>query len=324
MKTSKERIQISGQIRNNLSIYLIYIKMIRYHWSFKLLCVIVLLLYTGCKPHNYFRKFKYLGQKPPYNTGEAFAPGIVSTDSNLEIGCTWSPDGKEFYFMRQSESGGTMYRVSYSKEGWSAPEEVEHFKKYPGFEPSISPDGTKFFYTRFTMQPSGSAADTPPVNIWVMDKRGRDLSEPDLLVPGMFCSAAANGNLYVTSTNGDKQGICLYRYENDGYSTMELLEGGVNSPVTGAHPCIAPDESFIVFDSKRSEDPEDTDLFVSFRLQDGAWSEAVNLGSTVNTKWNDICPSLSPDGKYLFYMSKADIYWVSTDIISEAKALITP
>ena len=51
----------------------------------------------------------------------------------------------------------------------------------------------------------------------------------------------------------------------------------------------------------------------------GNWSEAYSLGSTVNTKWNDICPSLSPDGKYLFYMSKADIYWVSTEIIAELR-----
>jgi len=288
----------------------------------KLLLIGIVGLHVSCLSDNGFGKSRYLGQKKPGTTGEVFAPGIVSTDNNLEIGCTWSPDGKEFYFVRQSESGGTMYRVAYSKEGWSNPEEVEHFHKYPGFEPSISPDGTKFFYTRFTMPPAGSAGDSSPVNIWVMEKEDRKFGVPGLVVPGMYSSVARNGNLYVTRTTGDKQGICLYRFGEGGYEAPEFLGGGVNSPVMGAHPCIAPDESFIVFDSKRSEDPEDTDLFVSFRLQDGGWSEAVNLGPSVNTRWNDICASLSPDGKYLFYMSKADIYWVSINVLSEARTRI--
>jgi Tol biopolymer transport system component len=97
------------------------------------------------------------------------------------------------------------------------------------------------------------------------------------------------------------------------------LGGGVNSPAPGAHPCIAPDESFIVFDSERSDDPENADLFVCFRNDDGTWSDAFDLGDDINTDTSEICAALSPDGKYLFYQSRGDIYWVSTDIIGAVR-----
>lgn len=45
-------------------------------------------------------KGSYLGQKPPGVTPEVFAPGIVSTNNHAEMGCAWTPEGKEFYFGR--------------------------------------------------------------------------------------------------------------------------------------------------------------------------------------------------------------------------------
>lgn len=269
---------------------------------------------------------QYLGQKPPGLSPEVFAPGLVSTPEFLEIGCTWSPDGKEFYFVRQSNTGGILLCSKWEENGWTAPEEVEQFKKFPGFEPFISADGKKFFYTRFALPPdmaknsekfSDQQKQESMANIWVMNKNGLDFGDPEFCAPGMFSSASKNGNLYTTIITGEKPGIYRYLYNEGKYAEKEFLGGGVNSPVMGAHPCIAPDESFIVFDSKRKDDPEDTDLYVCYRQKDGTWSQAYWLGDQVNTKWNDICPALSPDGKYLFYMSKADIYWVSTEIIEK-------
>jgi hypothetical protein len=289
-----------------------------------LVSILIIIGKSNCQVLN--NENSYLGQKPPELSPLVFAPGIVSAPESLEIGCTWSPDGKEFYFVRQMQNGGQMLCSRWENSQWNAPAESEIFKKHPGFEPFISVDGKKFFYTRFALPPEMS--ENPEnftdqqkqdnmVNIWVMNKKDQEFSEPEFCAQGMFCSSSKNGNLYVTITTGEKLGIYRYVYNDGKYSEKEFLGGGVNSPIMGAHPCIAPDESFIVFDSKRKEDPEDTDLYVCFKKKDGTWSEAYWLGDQVNTKWNDICPSISPDGKYLFYMSKADIYWVSTDIFKE-------
>lgn len=273
----------------------------------------------------------YLGQNPPESTPEVFAPGIVSTTDYLEIGCTWSADGKEFYFVRQTNSGGLMLCSRWKENGWTQPEEIEHFKKFPGYEPFITSDGKKFLYTRFISPSQKDSSDkkiteqedrSSMINIWMMKKEGISFGEPEFCIPGMFCSVASNGNIYTTDVLNKPDRICRYLYEDEKYLRKEYLSGGVNSPVPGAHPCISPDESFIIFDSKRKENPEDADLYVCFKLVDGNWSEAYSLGDSINTKWNDICASLSPDGKYLFYMSKANIYWVSTKIVTELRSKV--
>ena len=65
------------------------------------------------------------------------------------------------------------------------------------------------------------------------------------------------------------------------------------------------------------------DLFVSFRRTDGGWSEAVNLGPEINSPAIDICPMVSADGKYLFFLSQrggeSHTWWVEAKIIGELK-----
>ena len=49
------------------------------------------------------------------------------------------------------------------------------------------------------------------------------------------------------------------------------------------------------------------DLYISYRQPDGSWGQATNLGPEINalgtsTSW----PQLSPDGKYLFFVSSSE------------------
>lgn len=68
-------------------------------------------------------KGPYFGQKPPGTTPQIFAPGIVSTDAH-EFGCSFSPDGKEFYFTRrETPRSPTLIMVSKYVDGvWTKPE----------------------------------------------------------------------------------------------------------------------------------------------------------------------------------------------------------
>jgi Tol biopolymer transport system component len=45
----------------------------------------------------------------------------------------------------------------------------------------------------------------------------------------------------------------------------------------------------------------------------------VNLGDAVNTDGTTFCPSVSPDGQYIFYTANRDIYWVSAKILDQLK-----
>jgi microsomal dipeptidase-like Zn-dependent dipeptidase len=91
----------------------------------------------------------------------------------------------------------------------------------------------------------------------------------------------------------------------------------VNAPKVADHIFVAPDEGLILLDSPNRPGGQggDGDLWVCFRKPDGAWSHAQNLGDGVNDAATQFCPTLSPDGKYIFYATNRDIYWVSAEVL---------
>jgi Tol biopolymer transport system component len=86
-----------------------------------------------------------------------------------------------------------------------------------------------------------------------------------------------------------------------------------------SHPTIAPDESFLLFDAPRPESRA-TDLFVMYIKPDGTWTRPVNLGNPINTPERESNPTISTDGKYLFFTRHGKIYRVSAEVLERLKA----
>jgi glyoxylase-like metal-dependent hydrolase (beta-lactamase superfamily II) len=263
----------------------------------------------------------YLGQEPPGIRPKVFAPGIISTAGCLEFSITASPDGKEIFFTRRKDPGGsnTLMVVRWGDQGWTAPEEAAFAKGYPSNEPHITPDGRKLYFGCFRQPPGESA---PRYAIWVVEKTNGEWGEARLHGSGMFVSSSRDGDLYMTDIlQAGAEGIVRYPFQEGAYGKPEWVGGGVNAPKPGAHAFIAPDESFIVFDSylRPGGQGGEGDLWVCFRKQDGNWSEAINLGDDVNSPGTNFCPSLSPDGRYLYFSAGRDIYWVSTEVIKRLR-----
>ena len=88
-------------------------------------------------------------------------------------------------------------------------------------------------------------------------------------------------------------------------------------------PFIAPDESYLIFSRTVPEEKGRSDLFISFRGGDGKWSEAVNMGDTVNSLHNETSPVVTPDGRYLFFSRVSGdingVFWTSADVIEELR-----
>ena len=42
-------------------------------------------------------------------------------------------------------------------------------------------------------------------------------------------------------------------------------------------------------------------IYVYFKKKDSTWSKPINLGKDVNSNFAETCPSITPDGKYLFF-----------------------
>ena len=263
----------------------------------------------------------YLGQEPPGLEPGVFAPGIVSTAGSLEFSITFSPDGKEVFFTRRKDPGGsnTLMVARLEEQGWTAPQEAAFAKGYPSNEPHITPDGRKLYFGCHRQPPGESK---PRYAIWVTEKTNAGWGEARLHGDGMYVSSSRNGDLYMTDISGAAgEGIIRYPFQDGAYGKPEWLGGGVNAPKPGSHAFIAPDGSFIVFDSDLRPGGQggEGDLWVCFRGAAGGWGEAFNLGDGVNTPGTNFCPSLSPDGRYLFFCACRDIYWVSAEVIERLR-----
>ena len=207
------------------------------------------------------------------------------------------------------------------KDGWTAPEEAAFAKGFPSNEPHITPDGKRLFFGCFRPRPGAERAEYA---IWVVERTADGgWGEARYHGPGMYVSAASNGNLYMTDvTNVAGGGAIIYPWTDGKAGPPRRLTGGVNSPRGADHSFIAPDESYILFDSYHRPGGQggEGDLYVCFRKPDGSWSEAFNLGDTINTPSTNFCPSVSPDGRYIFFSTCRDIYWVSAKVLDSLKA----
>ncbi len=164
--------------------------------------------------------------------------------------------------------------------------------------------------------------------IWALYKTDDNWDNPRFPIAlGMRATSALDGIIYTTDISGREKGkdegiIAKYIPSDSGYQRATDPDGGVNTEASEAYPSIAPDESYVIFDSSRPGERGKGDLCICFRLADGSCSQAHN-SAILNTEDFDWCPTVSPDGKYLFLTrngtGKADIYWVDARIIEELR-----
>lgn len=238
----------------------------------------------------------YLGQTLPGIDPEIFAPGIVSTRGGHEFSITFSPDGRELYFNR----GPNIYEAHWGEGGWTAPAPVSFNSDALDHEPHITSDGRRLFFG--SARPREVEEGERTYGIWVMERSGDGWGAPTFLFPGMYVTTTTGGDAYLTVAGG----IGVYPWRDGAYQPVERVLGGINT-LSAVHPCIDPDGSFMVFDS-------DNDLYISVSDEEGSWSEPLEL-EELNSQGVEMTASLSPDGRYLFYYSHHDIYWVSTEVL---------
>ncbi len=245
----------------------------------------------------------YLGQKPPGLIPELFAPDIIRTDYR-EGAYTFTPDLKEFYFRRRggAHKNNTLVVIQYENNQWK--ESVIG----PSGEPFISPDGKIMHLgNKYREQISSGWSEV------------KNLGTPFEDIPIMLLTTSSKGTYYFDEAT--ETGPIRYSRLIDGKrekpKAVNIEMGNWN-----AHPYIAPDESYLIWDDRRKGGYGDSDLYISFRQKDGSWGAAINLGDKINTEFEDSFGSITPDGKYFFFVrsfgvggNKADIFWVDAKII---------
>lgn len=83
-----------------------------------------------------------------------------------------------------------------------------------------------------------------------------------------------------------------------------LLPATLNTKSLESGATISLDGSTIIFSSDIKGGTGESDLYMVQKGKNGEWSSAVNLGTTINTKYSEDSPTLSIDGKTLYFASQ--------------------
>jgi len=95
--------------------------------------------------------------------------------------------------------------------------------------------------------------------------------------------------------------ICIL--EGERWSKPIKLPSTINSKHWEGHVSMSSNEDRLFFSSNRPGGFGGTDIYVSKRVLGGNWSEPVNLGPRINTKYNEDAPFIHANGVNLYFSS---------------------
>lgn len=279
------------------------------------LLIVLIMLVNACKskehkannPDLLHSEEVYLGQKPPGLIPELFAPDIIKTEFR-EGAYTFTPDLKEFYFRRRGGEykNNALVVIKFRDSQWT-----ETLVSSRSGEPFISTDGKTMHLGKKYRERTSSG--------WSEEK---NLGAPFEDFRIMRLTVSSKGTYYFDEAS--ETGPLRYSRLIDGvHEEPKILDIDVGD--WNAHPFIAADESYIIWDDQREEGYGSSDLYISFCQQDNTWGPSINLGDKINTEFEDAFGSITSDGKYFFFTrsfggDKADIYWVDAEIIEALRS----
>jgi len=283
-------------------------------------------------------KGPYLGQKPPGMTPEIFAPGIISKAGfHLHSSLAFSPDGREIYFTKfvsEPETQGTIYYMKQENDQWTKPRKAFFSGRYNDDSAVFTPDGKRLYFS--SNRPYENYTDPTNMNIWFVEKTETGWSQPifeenvnNPETSEWRLAFSKDGTMYVTSGSSRPE-IGMYSFDiyasfyvNGSYTKPQRIDQPFNTDKSETCLIVEPDEDYMIFYRYDSYNPDELGLYFSYCDKSGRWTEGKNMGELFNSGKESVtqAASLSPDGKYLFFLKRMEesIYWVDAKILEKLK-----
>jgi outer membrane protein OmpA-like peptidoglycan-associated protein/tetratricopeptide (TPR) repeat protein len=243
----------------------------------------------------------------PKNLGTAintplneYFPGVTADEQTLIYTRLDKGQNEEFYISKKG------------KEGWSRGENMGYPVNTPQNEGtiSLSSDGQYIFYTGCN-RPEGegscdiyfSALDgdvwREPRNLGFPINTHSWESQPSLSFDGK--------TIYFSSNRPGGYGesdIWYSIYSKGRWSAPQNMGPTINTAGSEQVPFIAKDDQTLYFNSDGHIGMGGNDLFVVRKQPDGRWGKPMNMGYPINTQTDEVCFSLSANGKDAYIASE--------------------
>ncbi len=169
--------------------------------------------------------------------------------------------------------------------------------------PSLTPDENTLIFTR---------QDGIQEDLYVSYKNDTSWTEAKSISSNIntdknegASSISADGSVMLLTRCLQREGcdIFLTYIENNDWIEPYKIGNSINSTSWDSQPCISADGNTIYFVSTRPGGMGGIDIWKIERKKNGAWSNAINLGATINTKGNETSPFIHPDNQTLYFSS---------------------
>jgi hypothetical protein len=251
----------------------------------------------------------FLGQIPPGNKPEKL-PLSVNKGFFAAERIAISNDGRDIYYSEIKGyypiRGENIKKYSYSDGKWAGP-----FNLFDGYGPALSVTGDTMYFERKDLEKNSET--------YISVRSGKGWGNPKRILTGLdkahYCQVTRSGNYYISSKSGGGVGLNDWgRVMITGADTTALSLGRpLNTGGENLDFFVSRDESFMIVTNRPG-------LGISYRNNDGSWTNPRNFGPKINFGLGSWGPYVTPDNKYLFYSTgtKPDysdvyVYWVRID-----------
>ncbi|MFO7862790.1 MAG: OmpA family protein [Salinivirgaceae bacterium] len=216
------------------------------------------------------------------------------------------------------ESSDDLFIAKKEGEIWGEPERMSSINT-AGHEASVSLsfDGNTLVLYR---------NDGGDGNLYISEFDGASWSTPELMpdvinsleqeTHGCF-SVDKNEFFFSSNRPGGYGGLDIYvtrKLPNGYWGEPENLGPEINTPYDEDTPFLHPDNKRLYFSSSGHRSMGGLDVFVAVRMGDYSWRKPVNIGYPINSTSDDVCFTVSADGKRGYYSSFSEQSFGETDL----------
>ena len=257
----------------------------------------------------------YLGQKPFGLTAEIFASGIISRNGYFEhSAAVFSPDLSEVFWSAKPD-GRRYFKIYFMKMingKWTQQQLAPFNGNKNNGKPTFSSDGKKLFFDSegdifFVKKEANTWTNAVKLSSAINTHASESVQ-----------SITENSSIYFLRFNpnakirGNAHEMFVSKVENGKYSKPEKLDKNINSIEQENAISVAPNESYMIIEE--TKDNRLCELYISYKMAEKKWSKRILLPIA----WGRF-PSVSPDEKYLFFMTRDAIYWIDAKFIVKFK-----
>jgi outer membrane protein OmpA-like peptidoglycan-associated protein len=198
----------------------------------------------------------------------------------------------EAYFMLHAYDTALMYFEKYSKVLDLSENRQKELNKY-------------LLDTRFSVEAVKKPVPYKPENL------GLNINTPN---QEYLPTITADDSTLIFTRRSNQEDFYISKRTASGWDKAVTLSTAINTPGNEGAQCISPDGQYLYFAGcSRPDGLGKCDIYYS-KLVGNEWSKPVNIGEPINSIYWESQPSISPDGKTLYFVSDRKGGYGSYDI----------